>query len=93
MESTKIQAQISQTEPKTPEKTDIDFAPVSNSVGEPLINTLESISAKEECFHTPDRLDHLGSDYQGDAIVHAYRCSCGKTVKETFTHSHTIAFD
>jgi len=93
MESTKTQNQIRQPGHKTPGKTDIMFDPVKGGLNEPMADTLEGISAKEECFHTPDLLEHLGSDYQGDAIVHTYRCSCGKTVKETFTHSHTIAFD
>jgi len=93
MEQTKIHKQIGQTEPKVPEnlKRDLDFK--IDKKHELPMNALEGISAEEECFHAPNLLIYLGSDYQGDVIVHAYRCSCGKTVKETFTHCHTMAFD
>ena len=47
---------------------------------------------EEKCFHTPDLLEHLGSDYTEDEITQTYRCLCGRIVEEIFTHSHTNIF-
>ena len=85
MEPTKIR--------KTQKRTKIDFDLGRDRIHGPSLDSLENISTRAECFHTPDLLRHIGSDYRGDAIVHSYRCSCGRTVKETFKHSRTSVFD
>ena len=39
----------------------------------------------QECEHTPDLLEYLGTDDKGDQIHQIYQCKCGKRVTEIFT--------
>ena len=54
-----------------------------------LMEALEGILEEEICEHTPEKLDLLDTDYQGDRIIHHSQCECGKRVKEIFTLSET----
>ena len=61
----------------------------SDRQNEFLTEALEGIQEEEICEHTPEKLDLLGSDYQGDRIIYHFQCECGKRVKEIFTLSET----
>jgi hypothetical protein len=46
----------------------------------------------DECEHTPDRLDLLGTDYCDDRIIQHFSCRCGKNVDEIFIRLETVVF-
>jgi len=43
----------------------------------------------KECMHTPDLLDFVDWEYNGEKIVQFFRCNCGKTIKEIYNHFDT----
>jgi hypothetical protein len=78
-----------QAEPRTSENLMSDFDAERDRQDEFLLDALGGIPEEEVCFHTPDKLDLIDSEYRGDEIVHIYKCNCGKTVTETFKHWDT----
>ena len=54
-----------------------------------LMDSLEGVEEEDFCEHTPDKLDLLDTDYQGDKIIQHFRCRCGKSVKEIYTLRET----
>lgn len=46
-----------------------------------------------DCEHGPDQLDLIDSEYQGDAAVFIFHCSCGESITEIFRHTDTRKSD
>jgi len=44
-------------------------------------------SKNQKCIHTPDLLEHIGTDRDDDSIIEHFKCQCGKEIKEVFAHS------
>ena len=41
----------------------------------------------EKCIHTPDLLEHIGTERDDDAIIEHFKCQCGKEITEVFANS------
>ena len=54
-----------------------------------LLDALQRIEGEEGCEHTPDTLNLIDTDDQGDMIIHHFECKCGKNIEEIFTLSET----
>ena len=54
-----------------------------------LLDALQRIEGEEGCEHTPDTLNLIDTEYQGDMIIHHFECKCGKSIEEIFTLSET----
>jgi len=72
-------------------KIDDDFDPEEDRNTEFLMEALEGEThpGEESCFHTPDLLVHINSEYDDDVITEVFKCRCGKKVEDVYTHSHT----
>lgn len=65
---------------------------LENLLGIDYIVMMEENRKKTEddvCMHTPDLLHFITWDSSNDKIVHIYKCNCGKTIEEIFTHCDT----
>lgn len=71
-----------------------DFIDRSRDKEQDFLNdALEGIKSEhEECFHTPDKLSHLGTDYRSDEIIQHFECQCGKIIREVFSLSETRVY-
>ena len=56
---------------------------------ESLLDALQRIEGEEGCEHTPDTLNLIDTEDQGDRIIHHFECKCGKNIEEIFTLSET----
>jgi len=54
-----------------------------------LLDSLQRMEGEEGCEHTPDTLNLIDTEYQGDMIIHHFECECGKSIEEIFTLSET----
>ena len=54
-----------------------------------LLDALQRIEGEDGCEHTPDNLNLIDTEYQGDRIIHRFECKCGKNIEEIFTLSET----
>ena len=54
-----------------------------------LLDALQRIEGEQGCEHTPDTLNLIDTEYQGDMIIHHFECKCGKNIEEIFTLSET----
>ena len=46
-----------------------------------------------DCEHTPDQLDLMDSEYQGDGAVFVFQCECGQVVTQVFQHTQTFILE
>ena len=72
---------------------DLEFDLEEDHRQEQLRDAIEGAQETNACDHCLDSLDLLGWDYRGDQLDCVYRCSCGKTVTEIFTHFETRISD
>ena len=46
--------------------------------------SIDDVARNKNCYHEPNQLYPIGSEYDDDEVIYLFRCKCGKEVAKHF---------